>query len=297
MTDSKPAIGYIGLGLMGQPMVMRLLSAGYRVTVWNRTAEKLSGVLEKGAVAAKTPAALAAESDYVFLCLTNADAAEAVVFGPDGVAGSRRPKALVDFSTIHPDRARELAHRLDESSDIGWIDAPVSGGVPGAEAGTLAIMAGGSEADIEAVRPVIENLSARFTRMGDVGAGLLTKLCNQIISGCTMAIVAEAVNFAEKSGVDAHRLTAALKGGFADSTPFQLFAPRMAGRDFEDPLGTTDTMLKDLVAVADVAAGNSAVVPMTDRALSILRDTSDHGDGDSDISTIIRFFERGGDPS
>ena len=134
-------------------------------------------------------------------------------------------------------------------------------------------------------------MSARFTRMGEIGAGQATKLCNQIISGCTITVVAEAVNFAQKSGVDASALTEALKGGFADSIPFQLFAPRMAARDFENPMGATNTMIKDLNTVAEVAVKSGARLVMTEQALGIMNDASAHGDGEADISTIIRRFE------
>ena len=291
MSD-KPTIGYIGVGLMGEPMVNRLLDAGYDVTVWNRTRSKLDGVVARGAVVAATPQELAQQSDYVFMCLMDAKAIEAVIFGADGVVNSEHPKLLVDFGTIHPDQCRDFALRLKTANGMSWVDAPISGGVPGAEAGTLAIMAGGTAQDIETLRPVISHLSARFTHMGGQGAGLLTKLCNQIITGCTMSIVAEAVNFAEKSGVDAHALSEALKGGFADSLPFSLFAPRMASRDFDNPMGATDTMIKDLVSIVDVAGQTGAKTPMTKQSLKILQDASDHGGGQKDISVIIEVFNR-----
>jgi len=287
-----PTIGYIGVGLMGEPMVNRLLDAGFTVNVWNRTRSKLDDVVARGAVVADTACELAERSDYVFMCLMDAKAIEMVVFGDAGVTASRHPKVLVDFGTIHPDQARDFAVRLRAANGMAWIDAPISGGVPGAEAGTLAIMAGGDAGDIDLLRPVIAHLAARFTYMGPQGAGLLTKLCNQIITGCTMSIVAEAVNFAEKSGVDAHALTEALKGGFADSTPLQLFAPRMASRDFDNPMGATDTMIKDLVSIVDVAGQTGAMTPMTQQSLKILRDASDHGGGQKDISVIIEVFNR-----
>jgi len=290
MSAESPRIGYIGVGLMGRPMVERLLDSGHAVTVWNRSRDKLNPVVERGAVAAETPAQLAAECDFVFLCLMNAEAVEAVVFGLDGVAQASEPKILVDFSTLHPETSRQFASRLKNANGMGWVDAPVSGGVPGAEAGTLAIMAGGEEADIETVRPVVMNLCSRFTRMGGAGAGQSTKMCNQIISGCTMAVVAEAVSFALKSGVDATRLTEALSGGFADSIPFRLFAPRMAAQDYSNPLGATNTMIKELDVVENIAEGVDATLPMTSSALSIMRAVAEGGDGESDISTIIKYF-------
>jgi 3-hydroxyisobutyrate dehydrogenase len=275
---------------MGGPMAGRLVSAGFALTVWNRTEAKAAPLRDAGAVWAESPAALTEASDFVFLCLMDAASVAAVVFGPGGVVEGRA-EICVDFSTGHPDAARDIAQRLKAANGMGWIDAPVSGGVDGAKAGTLAIMAGGAEADIERVRPAVAAMSARFTRMGDVGAGQATKLVNQIISGCTIAVVAEAVAFAEKTGVDAARLTEALGGGFADSKPFQIFAPRMAAHAHEPILGATDTMIKDLDLVEAVAARAGAKTPLTDAALRLMRDSAAAGDGGMDISAIIRQFD------
>jgi 3-hydroxyisobutyrate dehydrogenase len=285
MTEA-PRIGFLGTGLMGLPMALNLLAAGHRVTVWNRTAEKAAPAVEAGALVAETPAALAAASDVVMACLTDAAAVEAVLFNEGGVAKAEGPQLFVDLSSMHPDTTRRLAERLRGATGMGWVDAPVSGGTPAAKAGSLTIMAGGSDADVARTRPLLEPLAARVTHMGPVGAGQMTKLVNQIISGCTMAVVAEAVNFAKRSGVDAARLTEALAGGFADSKPFQLLAPRMAAEDFADPLGTVAMMLKDLDTVAEVGAGQAAL-PMTDAARALMRESCENGRADQDISTIV----------
>jgi len=290
MSEPRPRIGYLGLGLMGAPMAQRLLKAGYDVVVWNRSKAKLGPVVADGAQEASSPADLARQVDIVLMCVTDAKAVEAVVFGEEGIAGVNGPRALVDFSSIHPEAARDLAARLQVANGMAWIDAPVSGGIPGAENGTLAIMAGGDAEDIDYVRPVVMNLCARLTHMGPTGAGQATKLCNQIISGCTITIVAEAVAFAEKSGVDAARLTEALKGGFADSIPFQLFAPRMAAKEFEPPYGTVLTMLKDLDTVAAIGDEVGARLPMTSNAIAVMRETEARGDAEVDISAMIKSF-------
>ncbi len=289
MTD-LPRVGFIGLGLMGAPMARRLRDAGFPLTVWNRTEAKAAPLLDAGAVWAESPAALTDAVDFVFLCLMDAASVEAVVFGPRGVAEGRA-EICVDFGTGNPDAARDTALRLKAANGMGWIDAPVSGGAPGAEAGTLAIMAGGAEADIERVRPAVAAFSARFTRMGDVGAGQTTKLVNQIIAGCTFAVVAEAVAFAQKTGVDATRLTEALAGGFADSKPFQIFGPRMAARVHEPVLGATNTMIKDLSLVEAVARGAGATTPLTETALRLMRGAASAGEGEMDISAIVRRFD------
>jgi len=263
----RPRLGYIGVGLMGQPMCLRLLAAGFPLTVWNRTAAKIAGVVDKGARPAGSPAELTRNADMVLMCVTDQRAAEAVLFGADGVAAGGAPgKLVVDFSSIAPQAARQFAARLESECGMGLVDAPVSGGTRGAEQGTLAIMAGGRAEHVERVRPVVEHLAQRFTRMGEAGAGQVTKLCNQIIVGSLLPILAEAVRLAEAAGVDARALPQALQGGFADSLPLQIFGARMAARQFVPALGAVATMLKDLENAADVARECGVPLPMAHAA-------------------------------
>ena len=168
---------------------------------------------------------------------------------PSGTA-----KLVVDFSSIHPDAARSIAARLKAATGMGWIDAPVSGGTKGAEEGSLAVMAGGDAADIERARPYVLAMARRFTHMGPTGAGQTTKLCNQVIAGCAMAVLAEATRLASNAGIDATKLPEALAGGFADSIPLQLFVPRMAQGIHSPPLGHIATILKDLDTVVERGA-------------------------------------------
>ncbi len=293
MSERKPALGYIGMGLMGRPMTERLLAAGYRVMVWNRTAAKLAPVLERGAVAVASPAAVTRISDIVFDCVTDTAAQEAVVFGPDGIRqGAAADKLFVDFSSIRPDATRDMAARLRAETGMGWIDAPVSGGVVGAEAGSLAIMCGGRVADVERVRPVVMNLCQRLTHMGDIGAGQTTKLCNQVITGCTMAVVAEAVNLARRSGVDAAMLTEALAGGWADSKILQTFVPRMTGRDFDPPLGAIHTILKDMDSATGLGREYQAALPMTATAAELVRLYGGRGHMDDCATSFTRIYDK-----
>jgi 3-hydroxyisobutyrate dehydrogenase len=283
-------LGYLGIGLMGRPMTLRLLAAGHEVTVWNRSRDKLSPVLEKGARAASSPADVAREAEIVMMCLTDQAAVEAVLFGEHGVAAAARPgRLVVDFSSIAPDSAREFAARL-ATQGVALIDAPVSGGVPGAEKGTLVIMAGGRAEDVERARPVVMHLAQRFTRMGEAGAGQATKLCNQVIVGSLVAVIAEAVRLAEASGVDARRLPEALAGGFADSLPLQIFGSRMAARSFEPPLGASAIMLKDLENAAAVAKAHVVPLPMAHTAAELYRLLAAQGKGEQDICTIIELL-------
>src|SRR4029079_7486959 len=229
----KMKLGYIGIGLMGRPMVLRLLAAGHEVAVWKRSPEKLPPVTAKGAKAMGSPAEVARFAEIVMMCVTDQNAAKEVLFGKPGISGSRKKNLLViDFSSIAPASARKFHEKL-KAKGIFLVDAPVSGGTAGAEKGTLAIMAGGREEDIERARPVIMHLAQRFTRMGDSGAGQVTKLCNPVIVGSLFPGLAEAVRLAEAGGVDAKRLPESLKGGFADSLPLQIFGARMASRTFE----------------------------------------------------------------
>jgi 3-hydroxyisobutyrate dehydrogenase len=271
MTD-KPSLGFIGAGLMGKPMSLRLLAAGYALTVWNRSRDKLAPLTAKGAHAADSPAAVARAADIVMLCVTDQHAAEEVLFGAEGVAvGGTAGKLVVDFSSIAPAAARAFAERLERECGMGLVDAPVSGGTVGAEQGTLAIMAGGRPEHIERARPVVANLAQRFTRMGDAGAGQVTKLCNQVIVGCLFPVIAEAVRLAEAAGVDANALPQALKGGFADSLPLQVFGARMAARQFAPPLGAVSIMLKDLENAAAVAKDARVPLPMARTAAELYR--------------------------
>jgi 3-hydroxyisobutyrate dehydrogenase len=215
---------------------------------------------------------------------------EEVVFGPDGLASeSGQGKLVVDFSSIHPDAARAIASRLKLANGMSWIDAPVSGGTMGAEEGTLAVMAGGDAADVERVRPYVLAMARRLTHMGPVGAGQTTKLCNQIIVGCAMAVLAEATRLGVNAGIDAKRLPEALAGGFADSIPLQLFVPRMVQGIHSPPLGHIATMLKDLDTVIDVARNTSSPVPMAGLAAQLFRLAKAARGADADALEIYKL--------
>jgi len=283
-------LGYIGLGMMGLPMSRRLLGAGHDVIAWNRSAAKMAALVEAGASAAACPRDVASTADIIFMCVTDATAVEAVVFGRDGVAETPGSgKLVVDFSSIHPEAARALAARLKAANGMGWIDAPVSGGTMGAEEGTLAVMAGGDAAEIERVRPYVLSMARRLTHMGPTGAGQTAKLCNQVIVGCAMAVLAEATRLAVNAGIDARRLPEALAGGFADSIPLQLFVPRMAQGIHSPPLGHVSTMLKDLDTVVDVARATSSPVPMSALAAQLFRLAKAARGADADALEIYKL--------
>jgi 3-hydroxyisobutyrate dehydrogenase-like beta-hydroxyacid dehydrogenase len=222
---SSPTVGYIGLGNIGEPIATRILKAGFRTVVWNRTATKSLPLADQGAAIASSPADLASRCQVVCVCLSNAEAVEVVVFGPEGLAA--RPgslRVLIDNSTIHPDKTRQFAERLRQAIGAGWLDCPVSGGPVGARAGTLAAMVGGEGEEFQLARPVIESFAAKITHMGPVGCGQVAKACNQVIGFGAMAAIAEALVLAQRSGIAMDRLPDALAGGFADSNVLKEYA-------------------------------------------------------------------------
>jgi 3-hydroxyisobutyrate dehydrogenase-like beta-hydroxyacid dehydrogenase len=285
-------LGFLGLGTMGMPMTLRLLERGYTLTVWNRTPSKLAPALERGARAASTPAEVARAAEVVLMCLLDTRAVEEMVFGPSGVASAPgEGKLLVDHGSIRPDATRDFASRLKEANGMAWIDAPVSGRVPGPLGGSLAIMAGGDPAAFERVKPVLAAYGTNITRMGPIGAGQTTKLCNQIIVGTTIAIVAEAVRLAESAGVDADLLPTALAGGQADSRPLQTWAPRMV-HGWTERLAAANLFVKDVGAALDVARATGTPLPVSEQVLALYRELDARGEGELDPAAIVNLYPR-----
>jgi 3-hydroxyisobutyrate dehydrogenase len=295
MTQSSQQIahlGFIGIGRMGLPMITRLLAAGYNVTAWDLAPDRTTAAEKAGAKVAAHAAEVANQAEIIFLCLTDGPAVQRVVFGPDGIATVQgAQKVVVDLSSIHPDTTRSIAAQLKAANGMNWIDAPVSGGPKGAAEGTLAVMAGGLEAEIERIRPHILALGQRLTRMGDVGAGQTTKLCNQIIAACSMVVMAEATRLAVDAGIDATRLPEALAGGFADSIPLQLFVPRMARNASEPQIGPVSIILKDLEMIADVARTHSTPLPMAGLAAQMFRLLKAARGSQADVLEIYKLSE------
>ena len=290
---SLPKLGFIGIGLMGRPMSLRLLTAGYKVAVWNRSRDKLVPVVAKGAITKGSPADVARFADIVMMCVTDQNSVKEVLFGSGGVVeGATQGKIVIDFSSIAPSAAREYAQKL-AAKGMGYIDAPVSGGTVGAEQGTLAVMAGGKAEHIEFVRPLIAELASRFTRMGESGAGQVTKLANQVIVASLFPVIAEALRLAEAAGVDAKKIPQALLGGFADSRPLQVFGPRMASREYEPALGTVNVMLKDLLNAVAVAEEAGVPLPMARAAVKRYRLLANDGKGEVEPSAFIDLLAGG----
>ncbi|WP_233881468.1 NAD(P)-dependent oxidoreductase [Paraburkholderia flagellata] len=290
----EQVLGFCGPGLMGAPMIRHLLRAGHAVRVWNRTPAKAEALIADGAQMAATPNELARETDVVLLCVADAAAVEQVVFGEHGLlvgapGESVRVRCIVDHSSIPPDATRRLAARA-AAFGVGWVDAPVSGGVAGAQNGTLAIMAGGAEADVAAVTPILAAYAARVTHMGGAGAGQTTKLCNQAIVTATVAAIAEAVSLARRSGIDADKLPEALAGGWADSTLLRTFVPRMTQEGLE-PIGALKTFQKDVDTIAAAAAQTGTPMPVSGTVQQLLRLGAAMGLAQADFSGFIDVLQ------
>jgi len=292
MAATKLTIGYVGVGLMGGPMTRRLLSLGYQVRAYDIAENRLAEAASAGASRASSPADVVAGADLVLLNLPTTDAVEAAVFGQDGVASALKPPQLVvDFSTIKVDKGKAFAQKLRDKTGCGWIDAPVSGGPPASGTGTLTVMAGGADEDIERVRPLMADIAGQFTHMGSAGAGLVAKMLNQLIVGAGHAVMAEAVVLCEAAGIDAAKLPQCLAGGHADGTLLQKLYPRMVKRDFA-PQGYARQLLKDLEMVHEFAAGLKAPTPMMGEALSLYRMLIHRGHSELDTSAVLKLYER-----
>ncbi len=290
MTDSAgQSVGVIGAGVMGGAIATRLIETGHRVGVFDLDAAKIAALVAKGAVAATCPRE-AALGDFVILSLNSATIVERAVFGPNGVAeAGKSGKLLIDMSSIDPESTRAFAARLEAMNGMRWLDCPLSGGAPGALAGRLALMAGGSQADFERARLVMGSLSRNYTLMGEVGAGRTTKLVNQVLCAIGFQAVAEAVALAERGGVAAERIPAALAGGRADSAILQEFGAKMARRDYA-PTGRLDNMVKDLDGVQALARATNTAMPVTAIVAEIHRAFIAAGRGGEDNAALMRQF-------
>ncbi|MFW0755532.1 NAD(P)-dependent oxidoreductase [Pseudomonas sp. H11T01] len=291
MNAALPSLAFAGIGLMGLPMCRRLLAAGYPLTVWNRNPQKCAPLVEAGARQVATPVELCQQADVVMLCLADTAVVREVVFGTDGVAqGATAGKLLVDFSSLEPTATREMATQLLSETGMNWLDAPVSGGTSGAESGSLAIMVGGQAMDLERVRPILLSLGQRVTHMGAVGAGQVTKACNQMIVACNALVIAEVVALAERSGVDATLIAEALAGGFADSKPLQILAPQMAESRFEPVKWHVRTLLKDLDTAVKFSREQGSATPISGLAAQLMRLHSGQGYLEKDPATLVHLY-------
>ena len=283
-------LGFIGLGVMGRPMARRLLEAGHEVSVWARRPEAVAPLLAAGAVSRANPAEVARNSDIVFTIVTHGHDVEAIVFGEQGLSkGLAAESILVDMSTIAPALAREIAERL-ASSSVHMLDAPVSGGGVGAEAGTLAIMVGGEAAVLERVRPLFALLGKTLVHIGGNGSGQVAKACNQMVMVAAIEAAAEAMRLAAAAGVDPEKVRQALLGGSAGSRVLEVFGSRMVARDFA---AGVEARLhhKDFGLLLNAAHGMGVSLPVVATVGQQLNALMANGWGSADTAALLRVLE------
>lgn len=284
-------VGFIGLGVMGRPMALRLLRAGHEVSVWARRPESAAPLLEAGAALRDSPAAVARHSEIVFTIVTYGRDVEAVVFGANGLAdGFASGSILVDMSTIAPGLARDIAARLG-GQGVHMLDAPVSGGGVGAEAGTLAIMVGGEAAVLERVLPLFEALGKTLVHIGGNGAGQVAKACNQMIMVAAIEASAEAMRLAAAAGVDQEKVRQALLGGSAGSRVLEVFGGRMVARDFK---AGVEARLhhKDFGILLETARSMGVPLPVIATVGQQLNALMANGWGSADTASLLRVLEK-----
>ncbi len=286
----KPRIAVIGVGLMGSAIASRLLECGHPVHLYDREASKAEALRHLGGLPFESASQACQGVEFAITSLNSAAIVRKAVFGDAGVAESvARDALLIDMSSIDPGSTASMASELRAKRGVGWVDAPLSGGVPKALTGQLTVMAGGSVEDVSRACEVMESLCQRFTHMGPCGAGQTTKLVNQLLCAIQFQAVAEAVRLAETGGVNAVRLAEALQGGRADSQILQEFGEKMALRD-ESPTGRIDNMLKDLEALQAFSQERRLPLPLASHVAELHRTFIAAGLGSLDTVATMRQF-------
>ncbi|WP_062810522.1 NAD(P)-dependent oxidoreductase [Alcanivorax sp. NBRC 102028] len=281
-------ICFLGIGLMGEPMVARLLDAGFSLTLWNRTVEKAQPFSGRARIAS-SPAEAVAEADVVITMLENGTAVEQVLYQSNAIARLSPGALVIDMSSVEPATARRHGARVAELGGC-YLDAPVSGGTRGAQAGTLSIMAGGNDQDFDQATAVFQAMG-RATLIGPVGSGQLAKLANQTIVGITIGAVSEALLLAAKGGARPEKVREALLGGFAGSKILEQHGERMLARNFE-PGAPARIQLKDLGMILDEARTEGLTLPLSQRVFEQYRALLASGHGEVDHSGLLLELER-----
>ncbi len=290
VNSTRERVGFVGLGIMGQGMARNLLAAGFPLTVWNRTAARMQPLVEAGAVAADSAAALAAACDIIITCVSDTPDVESVVLGAEGIAaGARAGALLIDCSTISPQATRTLAATL-AAQGVDLLDAPVSGGSEGAAKGTLSIMVGGSAEAFARALPVFQAMGKTITHVGPVGAGQTVKLVNQVLVVGNCLAMCEALLLAQAGGVDLQKTYDAISQGAAGSWMFTNRAPQIMRRDWR-PGFTIDLQQKDLRLVLEAAGELGVPLLGTSLISSLYRTLQAHELGAEGNHALIKALE------
>ena len=300
---SPESIGFIGLGALGAPMAANLLTAGFPLTLHNRSRQREAFLLERGAAAAANPAEVARRSSILCLCLSDDAAVEAVLFEDDGAAGNGASKAaihglqpgslLIDFSTISPATTCRLAERL-AAAGVAWLDAPVTGGTEGARAGTLSVLVGGEATDLERARPLLEVIGGRITHLGPLAAGQQAKAVNQVLVAGSYGAVAEALALGQRLGLPMEQLVEALQDGAAGSWALTHRSGHMLNG--QHPLGFRLALhRKDLAIALSAASEVDLELPLSQHIAALEDELIARGHGDEDVSALARWFRPAGE--
>jgi 3-hydroxyisobutyrate dehydrogenase len=283
-------IGFIGLGIMGSGMAGNLVDKGFDVVVWNRTAQRMGPLVERGAVAGSSPADVARQCDVVMICVSDTPDVQEVVAGTDGLLeGLHRGSLIVDHSTISPSATVDLAG-IVEAKGAHWLDAPVSGGSEGAVRGTLAVMVGGDAEQLERARPAMDTYASAIAHVGPAGSGQTAKLVNQILVVVTGLAVSEAMVFAQGADLDLHSTLAAVEGGAAGSWMLSNRGPQMIERDWR-PGFTIDLQQKDLRLVLEAADQMGVPLPATALVFQLYRALQHQGLGGEGNHALVKALE------
>ncbi|OAA87603.1 MULTISPECIES: 2-hydroxy-3-oxopropionate reductase [Clostridium] len=284
-------VGFIGLGIMGKPMSKNLIKAGYDLVVYNRSKASEEELEKAGAERGASPKDVAAKSDVIITMLPNSPQVKEVVLGENGVIeGIKKGSVFIDMSSIAPLVSREIAKKLEEKG-IDMLDAPVSGGEPKAIDGSLSMMVGGKKEVFEKYKDLLLKMGTSAVLCGDVGAGNVTKLANQVIVALNIAAMSEAFVLGTKAGVSPELIYNAIRGGLAGSTVLDAKAPMVLDRNFK-PGFKIDLHIKDLKNAVETAAGVGAPLFLTNQVLEMLRNLHLDGEGQSDHSALVKFYEK-----
>ncbi len=284
-------IGFIGSGIMGQPMALNLMKRGYKLWVYARRPDTLASLLKAGAIACNSPQEVASHAEVVFTIVSDTPDVEQVIFGEAGIVhGARAGTVVVDMSTISPTATVDFARRL-QAQGLEMLDAPVSGGEKGAIGATLSIMVGGKPEVFESIKPLFACMGKNIVHIGGHGAGQVSKACNQIVVAVTIEAVAEALTFARKNNVDPAKVREALMGGSAGSKILEVQGQRMLDNDFL-PGFKLGLHLKDMRIVMEAAQQSGSAVPAAALVTQHFNSLMNTGDAELDSSALIKIVEQ-----
>ncbi|WP_342608949.1 2-hydroxy-3-oxopropionate reductase [Vibrio tritonius] len=284
-------IAFIGLGIMGKPMAKNLLKAGHELTVFDNNADAINELVEAGATGAESSKDAAKGNEVIVTMVPNSPHVKAALLGEGGVVeGAEKGATVIDMSSISPLASREISYELAKFG-VNYLDSPVSGGEPKAVDGTLAVMVGGDKALFDKYQSVIGAMASSVTYVGEVGAGNVTKLANQVIVALNIAAMSEALTLAKKAGVDPRSVYQAIRGGLAGSTVLDAKAPMVLERNFE-PGFRIDLHIKDLTNAMDTSHGVGSQLPLTSQVLEMMYSLREDGHGGCDHDALALYYEK-----